>query len=393
MGDEELGADEKEDKEKLAAAIKELRRKIVTFKELPVIGGASGAAYEPAQMAKIWNDLLFGHKFTKGNASNRALIFSSELFPPNIAKHGVKTSLNAPIEASGAEMKRVLEFMAAKRSKDDVVLFFDGRSRLCRRTFEAVEDKFVGPNHTIAELYLVFTPPGKECDARVPKREISLSRNTTETVYVSLPIQRTKIKVQSRAEFNNCGEQLTSATTYTGVDMRWLEELPRMDYETKESTLGVAASGAVKNPAAQKDLDENGHPFSWCETKPVLIWQHLMDHLGITHIVDFTPGSGALAIAASGAGLKYEGIAGNEAHKKWLDQILDRAVFYLCDTKEGRAGLGADAVLGKEEEIGDKMKHFFHPILMEAKRFMEPRDKNDDGEEAVDNGEDSDDVE
>ena len=93
-------------------------------------------------------------------------------------------------------------------------------------------------------------------------------------------------------------------------------------------------------------------------------------------------------------GLKYEGNAGNEAHKKWLDQILDRAVFYLCDTKEGRAGLGADTILGTEEEIGDKMKHFFHPILMEAKRFMQPRYKNNDGEgEPMDDGEASDDVE
>ena len=39
------------------------------------------------------------------------------------------------------------------------------------------------------------------------------------------------------------------------------------------------------------------------------------------------------------------------------------------------------------------MKHFFHPILMEAKRFMEPNDKDDDGEEAKDDGEGSDDVE
>ena len=118
-----------------------------------------------------------------------------------------------------------------------------------------------------------------------------------------------------------------------------------------------------------------------------------MEHLGATHIVDFTPGSGALAIAAIGAGIKYEGIAGNEAHKKWLDQILDRAVFYLCDTKEGRASLGADTILGNDAEIGDKMKHFFHPILMEAKRFMEPNDTDGDGEEAKDDGEGSDDVE
>ena len=150
------------------------------------------------------------------------------------------------------------------------------------------------------------------------------------------------------------------------VGMRRLRELPRMDYDTKAGILGVAASGAVKNEAAQKDVNENGHPFSWCEAKPIQFFASLFDHLGITHIVDLTAGSGALAIAAAGAGLKYEGVAGTDAHKDWLDAILDRVVFYLRGTSKAcRAALGAD------ESVADNIKDFFAPIIMEAKQILE----------------------
>ena len=85
--------------------------------------------------------------------------------------------------------------------QDDIIVFFDGRSRLCRRTFESIEDKFMGPNHHVSELCGVFAPPAKERDARMPKHEVSLSWTTTERAYVSLPVQRNRIKVQPRAEF------------------------------------------------------------------------------------------------------------------------------------------------------------------------------------------------
>ena len=116
-----------------------------------------------------------------------------------------------------------------------------------------------------------------------------------------------------------------------------------MDVETKTAILGVTAAGAVTGKRMQADIEEKGHAFSSAETKPLNLWQRMCEHHNVTHVVDFTPGSAALAVAASGA-MQYEGIAANVEHQKWLDSILDRCIMYMVG-KDGdmAAKLGADA--------------------------------------------------
>ena len=112
---------------------------------------------------------------------------------------------------------------------------------------------------------------------------------------------------------------------------------------TKESILGVAASGAPPKSRVRRDIEKKGHPFSHCEVKPLALWQRILEHHQVTHIVDFSAGSGALAIAASGA-MEYEGIAANDVHRDWLDATLDRCVMYLAGQDKGLAKkLGGDA--------------------------------------------------
>ena len=41
-------------------------------------------------------------------------------------------------------------------------------------------------------------------------------------------------------------------------------------------------------------------------------------------IIDFSVGSGAAAIAARYAGMKYRGFAHNDAHRQWLMNLFDR---------------------------------------------------------------------
>ena len=74
---------------------------------------------------------------------------------------------------------------------------------------------------------------------------------------------------------------------------------------------------------------QKGNPFSHCEVKPFNLWQRICEHHGVTHIVDFSPGSAGLAIAAAGA-MEYEGVATNEIHCSWLDSTLDLVVKYLA---------------------------------------------------------------
>ena len=94
---------------------------------------------------------------------------------------------------------------------------------------------------------------------------MSFTSNNKEAALFSWPTGKTKEKVIHRAELNSCGEVSTSSTTYTGIGMRRLSELPRMSHESKMSILGAAASGAcgAKLKRLQADIDEKGHPFSW----------------------------------------------------------------------------------------------------------------------------------
>ena len=78
-----------------------------------------------------------------------------------------------------------------------------------------------------------------------------------------------------------------------------------------------------------KNIEEKGHPFSYCEVKPLNLWQRICEHFGVTHIVDLTPGSAGLAIGATGT-MEYEGVATNEIHCSWLDSTLDLVVKYLA---------------------------------------------------------------
>ena len=125
----------------------------------------------------------------------------------------------------------------------------------------------------------------------------------------------------------------------------------------------------------QRDIDEKGHPFSIQEVKPISFWQKIMEHHDVTHIVDFTPGSGALAVAASGA-MTYEGIAVNDAHRDWLDSIVDRCVMYKAGHDEGYA-----EQLGGGEGFVEKASKYFGGTMMEARRLLEPIDDEEGGDD------------
>ena len=99
------------------------------------------------------------------------------------------------------------------------------------------------------------------------------------------------------------------------------------------------------------------------------LWQRICEHHSLTHVVDFTPGSAALAVAASGA-MQYEGIAANLEHQAWMDSILDRCIMYMVGQDEKFcANLGGDA------EFAAKVNKFFAGSMQEVRRYMEPVDE------------------
>ena len=378
MGTSHLGDADKEDLLRVSEALKTMRRKTVGFVPLPAVGGALGADFSRAQLDKVWAGMRLGHKFARKKGIVRAFVLSSELFPPNVAKHAGTASLTEPIACDADRMKRVIEFIANKRSKDDLVILFDGRSRQCRKELEAAEDKLAASGaHATVECWIVFVQPAKHEDPRAPGRQTNFAHNTREVAMCSLPSKSGLAKLVQRSEFNSCGESATSATTYTGVPMRRFSELPRMEEDVKSGILGVAAAGAAVGKRVTQNIEEKGHPFSQCEVKPINLWQRICEHHGVTHIVDLSPGSAGLAIAAAGA-IEYEGVAANEIHCSWLDSTMDLVVKYLASKDKVFVKR-----LGGDDEFVEKVTQYFAGTLMEARRYLEPeiKKKPEDGDE------------
>ena len=102
----------------------------------------------------------------------------------------------------------------------------------------------------------------------------------------------------------------------------------------------------------------------------------------MTHIVDFAAGSGALAIACAGS-IEYEGIAANEAHRKWLDSTLDRCLMYLASKDKGLVKR-----LGGDDAVIMKVQQYFGGVVQDARRLLEPSelkgDSDDDGSDDED---------
>ena len=66
LGTSELGEVEKAELHQARQSLMSMRRKTVTFLALPVIGGASGADFTTAQMAKMWEESRFGAQVSMG---------------------------------------------------------------------------------------------------------------------------------------------------------------------------------------------------------------------------------------------------------------------------------------------------------------------------------------
>ena len=153
-------------------------------------------------------------------------------------------------------MKRVIDFIIQKRSKDDVVLFFDGRSKACRHVMEAAEERLAASGaHSPIECWFVDGLPNKTQDPRIPARQTSHMHNNKEICHISSPCKKTEQTNIPRSEYNSCGEVSTAWSTYTSVPNRRYGELPRMDAETKQKLVGTAQPlAALKGKRVCRDV-------------------------------------------------------------------------------------------------------------------------------------------
>ena len=382
FGFSELGAAEQADVKKVQEALAKLRRQKVNFTALPPASCGEVGGFSLPQLQKMWETMRLGHRFTRKKSDVRAFVLSADLFAPNVAKHGAVSKLDEEIAVDAARLKRTLDFIAGKRSKEDLVILFDGRSKRCRRQIEDAEEQLAASGaHRVKEFWIVYSLPAKVDDPRASQRPSSFAANNREVCICSMPVRRGITKILARSEFNVCGESSTASTTYSGVQLRRYCELPRMSYDTKSTILGNSASGEVEKVSVRKDIGSRGHPFSHCEGKPITFWQRLMEHFGVTHIVDFSPGSAALAVAAAGA-QEYEGIATCDAHREWLDQIMDRCTMFMA--VRDKAFL---ETLGSDLAFIETIHKYFAGTMMEARRYFEPLADDDDERDGADDDE------
>ena len=384
FGTSELTQEEKEERNSTQKQVQVLRRKTVRFTSLPPVGGDAGAEFSPAQLQSVWDKLGTGYKFHRKKGDVRAFVVDAAVFAPNLAKQGAKASLHKPdaMAVDEARLKNVLDFVHSKRHKDDLVLLFDGRSRGNRRQMEKIMDKLDASGAPgFVESTLMYSTPAIEEDHRVPRAQTSFSVNNKEVAFFSLPSNHRR-KVVERKDYNNCGEKTSASTSYSGIPMRRLCELPRMSTEVRSSILGgQAAADSLRMKRVQRDIDKKGYPFSLSEVKPVQLWETLLQHHGVTHIVDFTPGSAALAVAAAGSA-EYDGIASNDNHRDWLDTIADRCTLYRVSHDEDDFG----ERLGGDESLSTNAQKYFRGTMEEVRRLLEPL--NDEEDDAADDGAD-----
>lgn len=172
---------EHEDLQTLQDLLMKLPREKTSLVVLGSHDGSSGPEFTDVQMQKVWESMRFGHGWQPTKDAVRAFVLSAELFAPNVQKHGHETTFSVSIPADADRMERVIEFIVSKRTKDDVVLLFDGRSKPCRQVMEAAEEKLqASGSHSNVEIWFVYGMPNKTQDARIPRRATSYIDNGQE---------------------------------------------------------------------------------------------------------------------------------------------------------------------------------------------------------------------
>ena len=82
-------------------------------------------------------------------------------------------------------MAHVMDFIVAKRQKDDITMIFGGRSKPCRRVLDQHEDKLAQSQYVPVEFWIVYAVPTKTQEPRVPGRASTYCANNTETSLAS----------------------------------------------------------------------------------------------------------------------------------------------------------------------------------------------------------------
>ncbi|CAK9028116.1 Uncharacterized protein SCF082_LOCUS18214 [Durusdinium trenchii] len=131
-------------------------------------------------------------------------------------------------------------------------------------------------------------------------------------------------------EFATEEKPTTAFVTYSNIP--YPQNLPLINYDIKAKMLGLEKTPAdeVKKP---RDWSHgNNVPLFWSETKPVTLWQGLIENYLAAQVVDLSC-SLALARACLKTGTKYVGVAMSPEHSQWAQNAVNQdAIRVICES-------------------------------------------------------------
>ena len=245
--------------------------------------------------------------------ARRLFVWSADL-----VTESSKTPWKEASPPKAASCDAVLDCIAKRSGPGDFAICFDGRMRDQRAS---LEKKLEAGGKSPEELFVFYA-----ADGAVAGNKVFMGAKLHEVAYALLPCKRQRMTVEDRKDkFLPKGADSTHCSTFANVPLPRVTELPRVSPLEKAIVFPEQSSGEPLRAACPQKWDYGGVPMYWRESKTQQFWEAILKMFQAKVVVDFTPGSGALACAAMSHGAKYTGFVEESKHLAWLQNIVDAA--------------------------------------------------------------------
>ena len=298
----------------------------------------------------------------EGKTGMRAFVFQADCFD-----YGKQVSHKPCVEWTD-EMSHMLKWLVPHKDNHTMVMLFDGRSKSCRRQLEDWVFTNYPEETKQAELWVTYAGVTASDDPREPRRRVAFSDTCRECVLVGLPIPKVSMKTKTRPSYTSEGGDVsTHSQIYGAVPKRSLESLPRLLRSEKRDMIGGGEIEELPKDMADAADDGGGQALFWSEVKIVGFLAQVLSDFNVSHVVDLSPASGAVAAAAALNHITCDAFCFNDMHKQWLEGVMDRAMLrVLTQAEGGRLGQGEVCEKGFSEEI----KKYFSSSIRDAELLL-----------------------
>ena len=275
---------------------------------------------------------------------------------------------------NGAQWEAALEWLILNKGFMTAQAVWDGRSKNARMASGAWLERSTGTDSTTqVDFWATYSLADHLTDIRLPNRQVFAAALNKETCQIGLPLPRVRFASKERNSYTGSGETSTYTTSYSGIPLRHIRELPRLLPENRKEVTGCIKS-PVWSEEGVAEFSARGEPLFMAESKSIDLFVNFFRDMEAKSVFDLTGGTGAAAIAAMLLGIKYDCLCMSIAHKKWLDQILNKVVIALVH--------GADKDnTSFDAKLVDSTRVYFAALAEEGERFMRKYKEGEDGPE------------